>query len=88
MSDRGDANFVPRSAETWRDPFTMYQALRDHDPVHEVKTEEGDYWVLSRFGDVFSAVIDAANSAAPICPRRLSAAYCNRRQVINANPTG
>jgi hypothetical protein len=42
MSDPVDASFVPRSAETWRDPFTMYQALRDHDPVHEVKSEEGD----------------------------------------------
>ncbi|MBW2401912.1 MAG: hypothetical protein JRG80_22105 [Deltaproteobacteria bacterium] len=48
MSDPNDAHFVPRSAESWRDPFTMYQALRDHDPVHEVKAEEGDYWVLSR----------------------------------------
>jgi len=59
MSDPNDAHFVPRSAETWRDPFSMYQALRDHDPVHEVKSEEGDYWVLSRFDDVMAAAIDA-----------------------------
>ena len=59
MSDPSDAQFVPRSAESWRDPFTMYQALRDHDPVHEVKADEGDYWVLSRFDDVMAAAIDA-----------------------------
>lgn len=58
MSDPTDATFVPRSAETWRDPFTMYQALRDHDPVHEVKAEEGDYWVLSRFDDIMEAAVD------------------------------
>jgi cytochrome P450 len=60
MSSQSDAVFVPRSAETWRDPFTMYAALRDHDPVHEVESEEGDYWVLSRFDDIMAAAIDAA----------------------------
>ena len=50
--------FVPCSAETWRDPFGMYRDLRDHDPVHHV--EAGDYWVLSRFADVFAAVRDTA----------------------------
>lgn len=56
MSDT--ACFTPRSGETWRDPFPMYAALRDDDPVHHV--EVGDYWVLSRFGDVFGAVRDPA----------------------------
>ena len=50
--------FVPRSGETWRDPFGMYAALRDHDPVHHV--DHGDYWVLSRFADVFAAARDTA----------------------------
>jgi len=59
MSNPSDARYAPRSAETWRDPFTMYRALRDHDPVHEVKSEEGDYWVLSRFDDVMAAAVDA-----------------------------
>jgi cytochrome P450 len=36
----------------------MYAALRDHDPVHHVA--DGDYWVLSRFADVFAAVRDTA----------------------------
>jgi cytochrome P450 len=34
----------------------MYAALRDHDPVHHVA--DGDYWVLSRFADVFAAARD------------------------------
>jgi cytochrome P450 family 130 len=51
------ANFEPRSGLTWRDPFSMYAALRAESPVHHV--EDGDYWVLSRFGHVFDAVRDA-----------------------------
>ena len=37
------------------------QALRDDDPVHHVPDngEEQDYWVLSRFGHVLDAVVDA-----------------------------
>jgi cytochrome P450 len=50
------ARFVPRSAETWRDPWGMYAALRDDDPVHHVA--DGDYWVLSRFEDVLAAAQD------------------------------
>ena len=53
-----EVTFVPRSGPTWRDPFTMYAALRDEDPVHHVA--HGDYWVLSRFPDVFAAARDTA----------------------------
>ncbi len=55
--DPSEAVFVPCQADTWRDPFAMYRALRVHDPVHEVTS--GDYWVLSRFDDVFGAATDA-----------------------------
>lgn len=48
--------FVPCSGETWRDPFGMYAALREHSPVHHVA--DRDYWVLSRFADVFAAARD------------------------------
>jgi cytochrome P450 len=53
--------FVPGHAELWRNPFSMYKALRDHDPVHHVEGSEPgeDYWVLSRFKDVFDAAVDA-----------------------------
>ncbi|MGH9136250.1 MAG: cytochrome P450 [Acidimicrobiales bacterium] len=52
------AAFVPRSGPTWRDPFPMYAALRDRDPVHHVA--RGDFWVLSRFAEVFAAARDTA----------------------------
>lgn len=51
-----DAVYVPRSGETWRDPFPMYAALREHDPVHHV--EHGDYMVLTRHRDVCPAARD------------------------------
>jgi cytochrome P450 family 130 len=51
-------SFVPCSGPTWRNPFPMYAALRADDPVHHV--QDGDYWVLSRFADVFAAARDTA----------------------------
>jgi cytochrome P450 len=48
--------YEPVSGESWRDPYGMYAALRDHDPLHHV--ERGDYWVLSRFADVWEAARD------------------------------
>ncbi len=62
MSIEARAVFEPQSAETWRDPFAMYRALRDRDPVHHVEDngEGEDYWVLSRHGHVFDAAVDAA----------------------------
>ncbi len=50
--------FEPRDRTTWRDPFPMYRALRDHDSVHHVVAD--DYWVLSRFGHVTDAARDTA----------------------------
>jgi len=52
------ARFTLRSGPSWRDPFTMYGDLREHDPVHHV--EAGDFWVLSRFDDVWQAARDTA----------------------------
>jgi cytochrome P450 family 130 len=52
------ASYVPPSGPTWADPFPMYAALREHDPVHHV--EAGDYWVLTRHADVLHAVRDPA----------------------------
>jgi len=61
MSAESQPVFEPRGAETWRDPFGMYKALRDRDPVHHVPDngEGEDYWVLSRFGHVIDAAVDA-----------------------------
>ncbi|MEE3212698.1 MAG: cytochrome P450 [Actinomycetota bacterium] len=49
-----------RSGESWRDPFPMYRALRDLDPVHRFKAggPSESFWFLSRFDDVFAAVRD------------------------------
>src|SRR5271157_5176511 len=53
--------FQLATAETWANPWPMYHALRDHDPVHHVippKRPEHDYYVLSRHADVWSAARD------------------------------
>jgi cytochrome P450 len=55
------AAFRLATAETWGDPWPMYAALRDHDPVHHVVPpgrSDHDYWVLSRHADVWSAARD------------------------------
>ena len=44
------------SGASWADPWPMYAALRDHDPVHHVVPE--DYWVLSRHEDIWGAARD------------------------------
>ena len=50
-----------RGGERWRDPYADYRNLRDHDPVHRVEHPEfGEFWVLSRFADVFEAARDTA----------------------------
>lgn len=58
MSSTIPPTFEPRGGESWRDPWPDYRALRDHDPVHYA--EWGDFWVLSRFQDVFDAARDTA----------------------------
>ena len=53
--------FQLRGGPTWADPWPMYTALRDRDPVHHVVPEqnpEHDYWVLSRHDDVWAAARD------------------------------
>ena len=49
------------TAETWPNPWPMYRALRDHDPVHHVVPEarpDHDYYVLSRHADIWAAARD------------------------------
>lgn len=49
------------TAETWPNPYPMYAALRQHDPVHHVvppSAPDQDYYVLSRHADVWSAAAD------------------------------
>src|SRR6478609_10585248 len=61
LSHRMPARFQLATADTWPNPWPMYQALRDKDPAHHVVPEENpghDYWVLSRHADVFNAARD------------------------------
>lgn len=61
MSDEVSHQFTLRSGESWRDPFPMYAALRDRDPVHHVVPErcpEEDFYVLTRHADVMAAARD------------------------------
>ncbi|HZU47935.1 MAG TPA: cytochrome P450 [Mycobacterium sp.] len=53
--------FQLATAETWANPWPMYKALRDHDPVHHVVPQdrpEQDYYVLSRHADIWGAARD------------------------------
>jgi cytochrome P450 len=56
-----EARFELCTAQTWPNPWPMYAALRNHDPVHHVvpaDRPEHDYWVLSRYADVWNAARD------------------------------
>ena len=53
--------FQLANAETWANPWPMYRALRDHDPVHHVvpaDKPDHDYYVLSRHADIWAAARD------------------------------
>jgi cytochrome P450 len=54
------ARFELRAGDGWAEPWSMYTALRDHDPVHHVVPGDvaDDYWVLSRHADIWAAARD------------------------------
>src|SRR3954452_13290316 len=61
MSHDTPAKFELASGDTWSNPWPMYRALRDHDPVHHVippGRPDNDYYVLSRHADVWAAARD------------------------------
>ncbi|MBV9639196.1 MAG: cytochrome P450 [Mycobacteriaceae bacterium] len=61
LSHRSPVTFELANSDTWADPWPMYAALRDHDPVHHVVPRGNpalDYWVLSRHADVWRAACD------------------------------
>lgn len=61
MSQNAPVAFELATAATWSNPWPMYRALRDHDPVHHVvppNSPEHDYYVLSRHADVWAAARD------------------------------
>ena len=58
--DMSRVGFRLRGGPSWADPWPMYTALRDHDPVHHVVPDDPaqDYWVLSRHDDIWAAARD------------------------------
>ncbi|UCE85054.1 MAG: cytochrome P450 [Deltaproteobacteria bacterium] len=52
----GGVLYDPLDPETQRNPFPVYRRLRDEDPVHRVASR--NFWVLSRFEDVYAAARD------------------------------
>ena len=51
--------YVLRGSDTWANPYPAYKRLRDESPVHRLEHGAyGEFWVLSRFSDVFAAVRD------------------------------
>jgi cytochrome P450 len=61
MSHNAPVAFRLATADTWPNPWPMYRALRDHDPVHHVVPDgrpDRDYYVLSRHADVWAAARD------------------------------
>src|ERR1700716_3731735 len=61
MSHSAPVTFELANADTWPNPWPMYRALRDHDPVQHVVPQDkpdDDYYVLTRHADVWSAARD------------------------------
>lgn len=61
LSHDTPVRFQLANADTWADPWPMYQALRDHDPVHHVVPRDRpdhDYYVMSRHADIWAAARD------------------------------
>ncbi|OBF27428.1 cytochrome P450 [Mycobacterium sp. ACS4331] len=61
VSHSARAQFHLATAETWADPWPMYRALRDVDPVHHVTPADRpdhDYYVMSRHADIWAAARD------------------------------
>lgn len=83
--------FKLRSGESWRLPWDDYRSMRDHDPVHRVDHPElGEFWVLTRFADVFDAVRDTAafSSAYGLTPGDTTAAAFSddARPIVMMDP--
>ena len=61
LSHGSPVRFQLADAETWPEPWPMYKALRDHDPVHLVvpeDTPDHQYFVMSRHADIWAAARD------------------------------
>ncbi|WP_280235053.1 cytochrome P450 [Nocardia cyriacigeorgica] len=84
---RVDPLFELRSGASWREPWSMYAALREHDPVHHVvpaQRPDHDYWVLTRHEHVYAAARDSATFSSG---DGLTVEYGELEQIgLTANP--
>ncbi|MFC8044520.1 cytochrome P450 [Nocardia sp. NPDC057353] len=87
LLDESRAVFQPCTGATWAEPWGMYRALREHDPVHHVvpaERPEHDYWVLTRYADVYAAARDTATFSSG---QGLTIEYGELEQIgLTANP--
>src|SRR5258705_1839947 len=61
LSHGTPVRFRLADATTWPNPWPMYKALRDHDPVHHVVPSDKpdhDYYVMTRHADIWAAARD------------------------------
>jgi len=72
--------YEPFGRATWRDPFPLYAALREHDPVHHAPAIR--CWVLTRFQDVFEAARDTATFSSA-----QGLTFRNEREALGLHPT-
>ena len=50
------AEFNPFAPGMLADPYAMYRALREHDPIH--RSEMMESWVLTRYDDIDAVLMD------------------------------
>lgn len=86
-----DGLYQLRSGESWRSPWADYRRLRDESPVHRVShPQHGDFYVLSRFADVFDAARDTRtfSSARGLTPDRDGASMFgdDARPIVMMDP--
>src|SRR3954447_14899873 len=79
MADGGPIVFEPFGKDTWRDPYPLYERLREEDPVH--RTPAG-LWVLSRFHDVWAAARDTGTFSSA-----QGLTFVNEVEELHLNPT-
>ncbi len=71
--------YRPFGRDTWRDPYPLYERLREEDPVHHSPL---GVVVLSRFADVHAAARDPATYSSAE-----GLTYSNEKQLLGILPT-
>lgn len=80
MTAVSDLRYVPFGADTWRDPYPLYERLREEDPVHYAETL--DTYVLTRFADVNAAALDPSTFSSA---RGLT--FVDEHEIVDLLPT-